>query len=119
VLTFHFASLFQSVQHFHGKREGSGAGSEPLTTGSGRPKKTMRIRIPNTRYRYSLSYLGKLLQAATLIGVGQPRIVLAQEGELVRVGGQHLSDPGRVLLITRPGAGRRCCGARRRRTAAA
>jgi hypothetical protein len=80
----------------------------------------MRIRIPNPRYRHSLSYLGKLLQAATLVGVGQPRVVLSQEGELVRVGGQHLSDPGRVLLVTRPGAGRcrRCC-TRRCRSAAA
>jgi hypothetical protein len=68
-----------------------------------------------------MTYLGKLLQAATLIGVGQPRVILSQEGELVRVGGQHLSDPGRVLLVTRPGAGRRrCrCGTRRCCSAAA
>jgi hypothetical protein len=50
-------ALFQSAQHIYEKREGSGAGSVPLTYGSrsGRPKKLrilrIRIRIPNTVYK--------------------------------------------------------------------
>jgi hypothetical protein len=43
-------ALSQSAQHIYEKREGSGAGSVPLTnrSGSGRPI-NMRIRIPNNK----------------------------------------------------------------------
>jgi hypothetical protein len=50
MLKFYFASIIYE------KREGSGAGSIPLTygSGSGRPENMLilRIRIPNTAYRY-------------------------------------------------------------------
>ncbi len=49
VVLFYVTESFQSAQHLYEKREGSGAGSVPLTngSGSGRPK-NIRIRIPNT-----------------------------------------------------------------------
>ncbi len=57
ILCYNFIlqALFQSAQHLYVKREGSGSGSELLTSGSGsgRPKHMrilIQIQIPNTGY---------------------------------------------------------------------
>jgi hypothetical protein len=50
-LKFNFYQNFASI--IYEKREGSGAGSIPLTNGFGRPKnmRILRLRIPNNAYR--------------------------------------------------------------------
>ena len=46
-----------------------------------------------------LEDFGKLIEVARFEGIGQPRVVLFEQGQLVRVGPEHVSDHSRVILV--------------------
>ena len=46
-----------------------------------------------------LEDFGKLIEVTRFEGIGQPGVVLFEQGQLVRVGPEHVSDHSRVILV--------------------